>query len=743
MISAIEVVLKGDLSCRQAAEKYSVPREGLRKRILKCRQEEVTIDSICKKGLGYTTVFNEKQESVLCSYILHMEERMFGLTAEEIRKLAFQLAIKTKIKHPFNSEKGIAGPDWFEKFMKRHPQLSLRKPEPTSAARATGFNEKDVSIFYDLLEDILEKKKLTAKEIFNVDEFATSVVPKCVPKIVALKGKHQVASRKSAKRGQLVTAEVCFSAAGQYMPPMLIFPRKRDKEKYLEGKPEGAWAEFNHNGWIDSEIFTKWFKEFIKFTKCSQESPVLLVLDGHTSHVKNMDVIDLAQENGVIILCLPPHCTHRLQPLDVSFMKPLSLNYSKEVQKWLRTHPNRVVTMFEIFGLFGKAFEAAATLSTAKNGFQKTGIWPFNRNLFSAADFAASQTPMTNDETNNSSSFSNATDEESRSFRQQIEEAQIELDRIVPATRETGDFRNTDSHEYDISSSLIQKEFDCQNDSIQSSNSDLNLVNILPDFEDSIELNLPVTNADSVNVEPVRVLSGIDPNVQQSLKNDKPKSKRHGYTTVISSPEYKETLAMSKSKKQPKKPKKKENSSQPVAVANNALNVQVPVQFVQCMLPMPFQPRTDFQANENSIWNTPLHMLTPQEVPVLSTLPTQRNHNTSTKPAILPVQVQAAPQMLPTKVQTAPQMFAPRIQQGQQMFSPTVQPAPRMFAPKVQPIIPSSSLTIRPLYSQNKTQCVKPVITSTITIRPVHNQNPVQSATSSLSSPLTIRRVLN
>ena len=55
----------------------------------------------------------------------------------------------------------------------------------------------------------------------------------------------------------------------------------------------------------------------------------------------NMEVIDLARANGVVLLCLPPHCSHKMQPLDVSFMKPLSIYYDQELEKWLRNHPGR------------------------------------------------------------------------------------------------------------------------------------------------------------------------------------------------------------------------------------------------------------------------------------------------------------------------------------------------------------------------------------------------------------------
>lgn len=46
--------------------------------------------------------------------------------------------------------------------MKRHPDLSLRQPEATSAARASGFNKIAVGKFYALLTEVVDKYKLTA-----------------------------------------------------------------------------------------------------------------------------------------------------------------------------------------------------------------------------------------------------------------------------------------------------------------------------------------------------------------------------------------------------------------------------------------------------------------------------------------------------------------------------------------------------------------------------------------------------
>ena len=49
-----------------------------------------------------------------------------------------------------------------------------------------------------------------------------------------------------------------------------------------------------------------------------------------------MDVLELARSNGVILLSLLPHTTHRLQPLDVGFYKPLQTYYDRYIERWLR-----------------------------------------------------------------------------------------------------------------------------------------------------------------------------------------------------------------------------------------------------------------------------------------------------------------------------------------------------------------------------------------------------------------------
>lgn len=229
--------------------------------------------------------------------------------------------------------------------MTRYPELSLRKSEATSVARAMGFNKVVADQFYELFGGLLDRYKFSPDRIFNCDETGISSVPKCKLKMIASKERKQVGAVTSAERRETITVEICMSAAGSIMPPLFVFPRQRFNLRVYAKYSSRVTAEFHKSGWMQKEIFERWLQKFIIYTNASKDRPILLILNGHSTHTKSNELIKMARNNGVILLCFPPHCTHKLQPLNVGSMKPLSTYYDKETTNWLRTNGGNIITL--------------------------------------------------------------------------------------------------------------------------------------------------------------------------------------------------------------------------------------------------------------------------------------------------------------------------------------------------------------------------------------------------------------
>ncbi|KAJ4435306.1 hypothetical protein ANN_17916 [Periplaneta americana] len=384
MKAAIISVRNKVMGLQRASNTFNVPKSTLKDKV---NSKEEDVDKLVSTKLGRKPVLPFELEDSLVSYCLEMEKRFYGLSARDVKTMAFQLASLNGLKHPFSKNDEAAGWKWLHSFLRRHQELSLRKPQSTSMARIRGFNQENVIKFFDIYEPLMNIINHSPNRLYNCDETGLTVVQHKVNKVVSLKGKRQVGSVSSAERGSLVTAVTCMSAAGHFLPPLLVFPRVNMKTELLDGAPNGSLAVCHKSGWIQNESFVHWFHHFLSNVKPTKDDPVILVLDGHYSHTRNVELLELARANGVHIVCLPPHCTHKMQPLDVAFMLPFKTYYAQAIEQWLKQNAGRVVTHYQVGMLLGEAFNKAATVAVATNGFRKTGLYPCNRHIFSDFEF--------------------------------------------------------------------------------------------------------------------------------------------------------------------------------------------------------------------------------------------------------------------------------------------------------------------------------------------------------------------
>ena len=89
-------------------------------------------------------------------------------------------------------------------------------------------------------------------------------------------------------------------------------------------------------GWTDATICKYWFERvFIPHAiarRVTPEEQILLVFDGHATH-ETPEMKELAFKNNILLYCLPPKTTHKLQPLDVGVFGPLQTAWNKCCQE--------------------------------------------------------------------------------------------------------------------------------------------------------------------------------------------------------------------------------------------------------------------------------------------------------------------------------------------------------------------------------------------------------------------------
>ena len=358
--------VKSGQSVFRAAVNYGVPKSTLHDRI--------SGRSIHGKKPGPEPYLTLTEEKSLSDFLKEVASVGYGKSRSDIMRITEQV-LKDKGKAPKGKSSKVTS-GWLKRFLERSPELTLRRGDATANVRMDCCNDDMLKQYFDLLNKALTENDLidSPAQIYNVDESGIPLDHRPL-KIITKKGQKKVRCRTSGNKKQ-ITVIGCVSAAGQALPPFVIFDAKRHNPEWCVGEVPGTSYGISNNGWVDSELFRGWLvKHFLKYAVASR--PILLLLDGHSSHFQP-DLIQFAIEHDIIVCCLPPHTTHETQPLDASVFKPLKKNWSDVCHAYMQDNPGKVITKFTFSALFNTAWTKSMTISNICSGFRKCGIYPFN-----------------------------------------------------------------------------------------------------------------------------------------------------------------------------------------------------------------------------------------------------------------------------------------------------------------------------------------------------------------------------
>ena len=242
MAQAVDAVA-GGMSKSEAARIFKIPRTTL-------------IDHTSNgQYFGYDTAFgpapalNTEEEEALINYTKYMASRGYPLTKKMLRIFGREMMKKEK----------LPSYGWLNRLLERHPELSLRTPHAIEPDRAT-LSQDLIDHFFAILEDELKTIDHDKSRLFNVDETGFGGKDRgSRTKVVTQKGVRQAFKVDLPIRGH-ITVNMCISASGQVLPPLIIFSKNLPVDNYSEFVP-GTWAfKSTPSGFMNADLFLFWFQ---------------------------------------------------------------------------------------------------------------------------------------------------------------------------------------------------------------------------------------------------------------------------------------------------------------------------------------------------------------------------------------------------------------------------------------------------------------------------------------------------
>lgn len=367
MERALIEVKSGRCTVRQAAKEFGVPKSSLGDRV----SGRVTPGS----RSGPAQLITSADEELLVEFSLYMSRHGFPLTKQQLVSFASSIYKRQHRRVAFSK----LGQTWWLNFRKRQEKnITIQPADNVVRGRTVSVRKEAVDQFFHLLRTVVDAHELIDKphQIFNCNDtdFQLSRKRVTLPKSVGLGYKPAPGSRDH------VSVLACFNAVGEDIPPFIIYSKAYPGGVcYKTQGPPNALYGWSDSGCINSDLFKKWFlKHFLVHTP--KERPLLLIFDGHKSPV-NLEVVETARKEDVILLCLPPHCSHILQPLNDGLFVVLKQHFASFLGDGYTTDTHFAVSKKEFSGVFKGTYQVAKEeegVRIVKEGFRKSGIYPLN-----------------------------------------------------------------------------------------------------------------------------------------------------------------------------------------------------------------------------------------------------------------------------------------------------------------------------------------------------------------------------
>lgn len=363
---AIASIRKDKVSIRRASVLHGVPRTTL---------TDVLNGKIRKRRKGPAPALTDNEETLLTEWCKDLYKAGFPLKNDFVLDSAKEMLEKDpKRKTPFVNNR--PGRNWFQLFLKRHPQICPLNTECKSLIKGDSVDK--YKKWFQHLENYLIEKKFSnilqdprrilsfSKAIFDICLATNNVFP---PQSwtsredgLTVRGKKECA-----------TTLMAFSASGEIILPMMIVGKSEPAEicqaipaDWLLGKSDTGLETYAT------------FKQFLSglndsLAKKGIVKPVILFTDANQTFLP-ISITDFCAQKGIFLFALLPDKSQ------IDFFEPFETHW-KLVEGRLNSQPEIVdknIKTASLVPILREKLEGKSLLKDISDMFRLSGLYPYN-----------------------------------------------------------------------------------------------------------------------------------------------------------------------------------------------------------------------------------------------------------------------------------------------------------------------------------------------------------------------------
>jgi len=381
----------------------------------------------CQDGRGRPGVLSEPYERQLAHMVTYYIRIGVRLSQKTILSCAKNFY---RDEHSADPPSNALGPAWFHRFLVRNG-ISTTLYDPLDSLRVNSATEHNVRNFYERLartavehgfakwnDDFDENDRSSQMimwdesklhRVFTFDEAKLLLAyEKGVRgvRILTINGEDNPRPSVTANDSFAASVMGCRNLAGEALAPYFVCNKNADVADDFDipgtitdtstGKPQEAqWIRGTSKGSFDGFHFATWVIEHLVpcIPNVSPENPAIVICDGHYAHTVD-EVLDTCAALGILMVLLPPHCTHLLQGEDLyhfgifkGSFRVARAEAEAAIQLaagWfikMHTHEGVAVSFGqrEFWYAVRAAWEGAWTKEAVDKGLRMQGLVPFNR----------------------------------------------------------------------------------------------------------------------------------------------------------------------------------------------------------------------------------------------------------------------------------------------------------------------------------------------------------------------------